>query len=411
MPRPNFSVTLVGNGAKASNVHLGGTMVPYTFNAIHASETVTGPPRRKRPKGWVDPLPYSLSRYAYRSMYGRYEHIQYDMANGGRVAGHNVWEGWINHVLPPDMFATHTGKFKGMTHIPSAAEVDRAIIKARIKMKRQDINLGVAFAERNRTAQLLGDTASQLARSLMALRKGNWRKSAEILGLRNAKKPRGSSLPQRWLEYQYGWVPLLSDVFGAADALTKRPSGDWVVTGKGYVSSKEERIEDHRNGVNGPNDYKTGVASAKLERGVFVRIDAVPQNDLLMSFSSLGITNPLLVAWELVPFSFVVDWALPIGQYLDSLDAMLGYGPTTCSISEFGKFEGKWVGGKDEFMMFNRYKHVHSNSGSMWLERVHMKRTVSNTVPLPTLPRLRDPRSLTRMANGLSLLATAFSRR
>lgn len=31
-----------------------------------------------------------------------------------------------------------------------------------------------------------------------------------------------------------------------------------------------------------------------------------------------GLLDPEVVAWELVPFSFVADWALPIGDYLSN---------------------------------------------------------------------------------------------
>jgi hypothetical protein len=42
-----------------------------------------------------------------------------------------------------------------------------------------------------------------------------------------------------------------------------------------------------------------------------------------MSFErNLGLTDPLSVAWELIPYSFVVDWFVPIGTYLDNLNAI-----------------------------------------------------------------------------------------
>lgn len=42
--------------------------------------------------------------------------------------------------------------------------------------------------------------------------------------------------------------------------------------------------------------------------------------------SSVGLTNPLAVVWELIPFSFVIDWFLPIGESLSrtSLPRALG---------------------------------------------------------------------------------------
>jgi hypothetical protein len=39
----------------------------------------------------------------------------------------------------------------------------------------------------------------------------------------------------------------------------------------------------------------------------------------------LGLLNPAEVIWELVPFSFVADWFLPIGDYLSALDAPMRF--------------------------------------------------------------------------------------
>jgi hypothetical protein len=127
-----------------------------------------------------------------------------------------------------------------------------------------------------------------------------------------------------------------------------------------------------------------------------------------MAFTSLGLTNPALVAWELVPFSFVVDWALPIGDWLSSLDAMLGYDSnnTWSSISTLQRRYWRTVGinGKSGI-------YTNTNEYSDYCERTRLRRTAAASVPLPILPSLKDPRSLGHMANGLSLLATVFGGR
>lgn len=44
----------------------------------------------------------------------------------------------------------------------------------------------------------------------------------------------------------------------------------------------------------------------------------------------LGFTNPAAVLWEATPFSFVVDWFLPIGDYLKTLDGSTLNGLLLC---------------------------------------------------------------------------------
>jgi hypothetical protein len=39
----------------------------------------------------------------------------------------------------------------------------------------------------------------------------------------------------------------------------------------------------------------------------------------LSTSRALGLLDPLTVVWEIIPYSFVVDWFLPIGSYLENL--------------------------------------------------------------------------------------------
>lgn len=56
------------------------------------------------------------------------------------------------------------------------------------------------------------------------------------------------------------------------------------------------------------------------------------------SLRAWGFNNPQLVLWELVPFSFVVDWLLPIGQWLESINALAGVSFVDCH--EVHRLEG-----------------------------------------------------------------------
>ena len=53
---------------------------------------------------------------------------------------------------------------------------------------------------------------------------------------------------------------------------------------------------------------------------VFARVNyAFIRND-----TKYGLVNPLSLGWELIPFSFVVDWCMPIGNFLEALTAHYG---------------------------------------------------------------------------------------
>lgn len=402
--RKNFSTSIPGS---ARLRRFTGTPldISATVPARSASESYVYVSRRK-PEGWVPPTPYT---FRHDSVYASAGSIERKMfyTSTGQVTDHHIFEGRLgtnstygNTVLTIDDLVPSKDRQV------QASLVDRALIIARSKMKQGDVNLGVAFAERNRTAQLVGDTATQLVKSLRALRRGDWRRAGRELGITNPSKPRGSTIPQKWLELQYGWKPLLSDVYGSADALTRQPRQNWRVTGKGLTKeefTQRKLFEDLSKRWRG---------TARGWKGCHIRIDAVPDNDLLMSLSSLGVTNPLLIGWELVPFSFVVDWFLPIGSYLDSLDAMLGYGETWYCESKFSTCTTVYTPESGSFVgTLNRTASFSANASSMACKSVRLDRRVLQGVPLPTMPRLRDGRTLGRMANALSLLAQVFGGR
>lgn len=406
MTRPSFLTNIGGtwfrnrDGVKSNG---------FTPDAKYAKETVSGVSRR-RPQGWVPPTPYHFDRERRDRCIGSFDRTTID-TNGNILLAQDTITGVIDNSDTGFSALDLFNQVRLDSVSPPDSFVDRALIKARLQMKSSDVNLAVAFAERDATARMLGDNARTIARAFNALRRKDFPRLMRELKLweKNPKKwewqTRKMTTIERWLELQYGWKPLLSDVYGACDALEKAPTSSWMITGKG---SYRETVDAHRPPSLGDQLWRyDGVM--KGEQAAFVRIDAQPGNTLIGTLSSLGITNPALVAWELVPFSFVVDWALPVGSWLDSLDAMLGYGDTWCSVSTLTR--GRWdIKGESFVRTFGSIQETTTNHWSAWKETVHLHRTVSTSVPLPTLPRFKDPRSLAHMANGLSLLAQAFSR-
>jgi hypothetical protein len=328
MPRTPWSVNIA---IPNKFFHPDGTFVSQSEAADgwHAEETVTGISRRK-PVGWIPPEGYTMFHKTYRRAEGSCLNVtnSNNLAQGQLMTGlvGSVTGGRFNSLAHFDQLCSETFVATGLTN--------QALIGARIRLKETKINLGVAFGERNQTARLLGDTATRIYRTVKSLKRGEIRNAMRHLGISSRKRqPRGSNWTQNWLELQYGWKPLLSDVYGAAAALNKRPKSHWRVTSK---ASRKQR--DHFEVTWSSTD--AGYGTCEVESNAFVRIDALPQNEAIISLASMGITNPLSIGWELVPFSFVVDWALPVGKYLESLDAMLGYESAYASISLFTKM--KW---------------------------------------------------------------------
>lgn len=371
--------------------------------ALKASESYVQNIRHKPAR----PLFLSPAGYMLR---GSYEHraqgsveLTWRRKSTGEIYSRSSYSGCISVPVDSENRFNEAHMFidQPITNLRNAA-----IIKARLAIKNQNVNLGVAFGEASETARLIGDTATRFAKCITALRRKQFRRAMDAIGIsKRTVLPRKTKAHQAWLELQYGWKPLLQDVYGSAKALAERRSWDWYVRGEG---TQVERIavskayEPHSTVA-----YRSALTTVKGIYAAKCIIYALPENELLHSFSSLGLTNPFEVAWELVPFSFVADWFIPVGDFLSSIDALLGMQVANATVTSFHKAEyrSRGIPGRGG----DNYFELESKAG--WSSRkkeVYLLREVMSEAPWPTFPRIKDGRSYGHMANGLALLGAVF---
>lgn len=303
--------------------------------------------------------------------------------------------------------------------IQARSNVDAKLLD---KLKGMKVNLGQVFAERKMTADLIASSASRIAASMILLKKGRFREATRALGasVSTRKTARFNRLyPQNprqavasgWLELQYGWLPLLSDVYGSAEWLAQKQSreirnkvaalhhlelNDFTRTplGGGYVC-------DVLRESNTIFDYKGVVwfATSGAE---------------LASLKQAGLTNPILLAWELLPYSFVVDWFLPVGNFLSNLDSTLGLSFDKGSYTLF------WTArAKEDMLAFSRTggtahgasDEIHDAIVKSSRSEVYNERLRMSSFPENSLPSFKNPFSFTHAANAIALLSPAFSRK
>jgi hypothetical protein len=175
------------------------------------------------------------------------------------------------------------------------------------KVKSHDFNLAVNLGQLHQTVDLLSSNLQKLGRAALALKRGQFATAARQLGT----KPRGTRLKStdvsgRWLELQYGWLPLLGDSYEAAKAFEAISDGPRSQLYR--VSSKKESVG---NGSQSKTLFDVPYTE-KLTK--YIQYECTEE----IGFSrQLGLLDPLSVAWELLPWSFVIDWFIPIGSYLD----------------------------------------------------------------------------------------------
>lgn len=186
--------------------------------------------------------------------------------------------------------------------------------------------LGTTIAEGRQAWSMITNRALMLAKFGIALKKGNFYEAAKTLGVlkhpsykrlsKESKLKRGShNFGNNYLEFHFGWTPLISDMGNAMAVLDEPiPYGQYKVrTGSRTVwrhldtATFYQQWADHR-------ERNFGKA------GAYVKVT----NPNLYLASNMGLTNPASIAWELVPFSFVVDWFWNVGDYIKSFSDMYG---------------------------------------------------------------------------------------
>lgn len=329
-------------------------------------------------------------------------------------------EQWSKHVMvdrisitgywgPDDELYIHS--IPGPSSNQWSALDREARTKVRLALKQQTVNLAQIYAERDKTIASVSKIIRTVAEMILALKAGNLKRAGEVAGKHvgwKARRAHGQSrkadpanaLANAWLEFQYAVIPLMLDAQGLAESLAKYNTRPIV----GRVSSTHT--------LTGHDDTTTGNLFSGIIRSqsqwkvsrryvVFYKVDA-PQ---LPDFAGMGLTNPLQLGWELIPFSFVVDWFLQIGDWLSSFDATVGLTFASGSVStkvdsQMTKTltrERRYTGSDSKYVQLESFKTSVVND-EVYREPIYVFPAVS------VIPAFKNPLSLKHIITSMALL-------
>jgi len=196
--------------------------------------------------------------------------------------------------------------WNGPFGVNSSEVENQAIAKALERIKDQKMGMGENIAQARQTYSMLEESAVTLLKAALAVKRGNASEAWRLLKDGRSVIRRGSDL---WLQYQYGWKPLMSDIYGLHDLLKQRLKPPLIISGSG--KSSRESINIRPQGLEIGSGFGMQQAQCKLY--------ATVKSDAFHLADQVGLSNPLRLTWDLIPFSFVVDWVAPVGPVLDSL--------------------------------------------------------------------------------------------
>lgn len=193
---------------------------------------------------------------------------------------------------------------------------NKVIAKMHSEVQEGKNQLLLTFAERQSTIDMVSARVVQARNTIRAMRRGNVRKAWKILNGRRV--PRSKKTAGLHLEVQYGWIQLCNEVY----TLTKQQGPIRSVTMRTPMSLSEDgRI---KLGVDGDYEYGGTTGFWSLKASYILKVEIELDAPLLASASQLGLTNPLFVAWDLIPYSLVVDWFIPVGAWLEQFNTFKG---------------------------------------------------------------------------------------
>lgn len=285
----------------------------------------------------------------------------------------------------------HSGSLSGPPPASSWDSNDtiRLLGKLREKVAGSDFNFAVFLAEGNESLKMIANAATRIDRSLNALRRGNVQRAWKALS--GDRTPKGLSprkdAASNWLEMQYGWIPLLKDAEAGAQFLAHLSSGK---------PEQRSRVRSSKNLQAAPGPWTPLGYEAKTT----MQITAIYKDVSAIGLS--GLLDPLSVVWEKLPYSFVVDWFIPIGNFLSARGLA-------------SSLTGTFVTTRVDKLVYSGYSLDGSanalrptwSGGACTYRSVSLKRTVSSSldVPVPTVKPLSEALSWKRAANAVALLS------
>lgn len=268
----------------------------------------------------------------------------------------------------PTYFAS--ARAADMGGIPTYCPLPRSELSTRVrarfdgKLRKGSASLGVTIASwkqsRDMVVKRMRDAQRALDRTYMRL-------SRDRRLVNRIRKDRREPLADQILETEFGWLPLIEDVRTSLTTMWESPTfEDWVkASANAQIGPKETGFIQLGT---------TGKYEA-LMRGSFackVRVD----NPNLWLANRAGLVNLPGIAWDLVPWSFVVNMFGNFNQIISSMTAYAGLTLSDLSYTETTR-------------MLVYYEILNNSGGSRvpakTLETIYMKektRTLNQMPPL-----------------------------
>lgn len=207
----------------------------------------------------------------------------------------------------------------------------KALTKALSDLASNKAGMGENLAQLSSTVDslaMVGNDVLNIVRALRGLRRGRV-KDILNLNVKSLKRlVRERKVDRRvasyWLTYWYGFKPLYSDGAGLIEIIKDLYDPVLLVHGRGRAFEA-----GHANyTAPSPDSYFTPITEVHDQYDYRCMCNLTGKvrkhGEVVRALNRAGLVNPVSLIWELIPFSFVVDWVVPVGETLAALSAPIG---------------------------------------------------------------------------------------
>lgn len=198
--------------------------------------------------------------------------------------------------------------------------MESLIQKAAVKvMSENSFDLSTFFAELGPTFSMFKKVGTRLLKITNDVRK--YGKD----GLTKDKYQRSDTEMSLWLEARYGWRTLVYDLQDLSEAIQSLGGKE----GMARFSEKCWNIHELTEVRTEPINYYYGsMMLSILDEFRIIRKGSV----VIDAYIDLFQVNPFVTIWEMIPYSFVIDWFIQVGNMLTvlALDAVTVRSQSSC---------------------------------------------------------------------------------
>lgn len=220
----------------------------------------------------------------------------------------------------------------GTPSIPSE-ERNEAVTKSLNDIANQKANIGENLATLGQTIRMFKNPVQAYVAAIHSIYRNKslrpfLRKSYSQLRREGVDRV----IAGNYLQYVYGFAPLMQDIYGISELAKSAGKKPLFVNGSGTaVRMLESDGLFYSNASWDQDEYMQLGAECRTKCKLWAKLSA--EYSVTRTLNQLGLLNPVSLVWDLVPFSFVIDWVLPIGPVLSALTAPAGLDFVDGSIS------------------------------------------------------------------------------